>query len=315
LTKNLIILALALVSFNTWSDSSKFRPYVIKKGDIVSQLLVDNKLTPLYGSQKWVEKVLKLNRLSYKSARKLEPGDVVVLPIESFVFNKDEFNDQLQLVASATERKTVKRLEKEYLRDKTHNITTSADTFFQNYNFNNGNNVAVNQNFRFSVEYKRKNTKASNISFNPIVTATVITQSQADFDSNEDLSADFTPSYQLDLGVEINSKEIALAFTPSVRAEEFSRLNLNNDEYQVKRDSLQWTKFDLRKDFINKKNTYFIGADYAIANQLDGEITAAYLGVSFMKHYNFIYRQERASFSLGEEVDQDIQSIRLGYRW
>ena len=315
MTKNLIILALIICSTKLWAANSDYTPYVIKKGDIVSQLLVDNELTPLYGSKQWVEKVLKMNRLTQESARALEPGDVIVLPKESYVFKTAEYQDSISSVAAATERRVVKKIKKQYLAEKKHNITTTAQAFVQNYNFGGDNFVNIDQNFKFTVEYKRKNLKADNVAINPIIAVSTITQSQANFNERDTLSADFTPSYQLDTGAEFYFSKYDVALTTLARAEQFSRLYFEDEEYNVDTENNTWALVQVRKDFKNKKNTYYIGSDFAQASELDGQIIGGFIGVDFMKHYQLVLRTESSSFTLGEEATQRAQSLSLGYKW
>lgn len=316
MTKNLIILTLIIFSSQVFSKTnSDYTPYVIKKGDIVSQLLVDNELTPLYGSKQWVEKVLKMNRLTQESAKKLEPGDVIVLPKESYIFQTAEYKDSISSVAAATERKLIKRLKKEYLAEKEHNITTTAQAFVQSYDFGGADFVNVDQNFKLSIEYKKKQLKNNGIAINPIIAASVITQSQANFNERDNLSADFTPSYQLDAGAEFYFSHYDIALIGLARTEQFSRLFFENDEYEVETTSNSWAMAQIRKDFKNKKNTYYLGADYAQASELEGRVFGGFVGVDFMKHYQFVLRTESSSFSLGEEAQQTAQSVSLGYRW
>lgn len=316
MTKNLIILALIICSTKLWSKTtSDYTPYVIQKGDIVSQLLVDNELTPLYGSKQWVEKVLEMNRLTYESAKKLEPGDVIVLPKESYVFQTAEYKDSVQTIASATERKLMKKLKKDYLAEKEHNITTTAQAFVQTYDFGGSDFVNVDQNFKFTVEYKKKNLKKDGLAINPIIAASVITQSQANFNERDSLSADFTPSYQIDAGAEFYFSKYDLGVTALARAEQFSRLYFEDETYEVDSATNTWAMAQVRKDFKNKKNTYYIGTDFAQATELDGQILGGFIGVDFMKHYQLVLRTETSSFTLGEEATQNAQSISLGYRW
>jgi hypothetical protein len=315
MAKNLILAFILLVSAQLWAKPSDYTPYVIQKGDIVSQLLVDNSLTPLYGSKQWVEKVLKLNRLTYSSAKKLEPGDVIVLPKESFVFKKSEYQDKVSSIKSATEKRLVKKIRKEYLSEKKHNFTTSGEFFTQTYDYGGRDFVNIDQNFKLSVEYKNKNIKADNLAVNPLVRLNIITQSQASFNERENYSADFTPSYQLEAGAEIYSKKNNLGFSLVARAEQFSRMYFEDDDYEVRSADNFWAQAIVQKDFKNKKNTYFVGLDFARATNLDGQIIGGYIGAQFLKHYNLTLRSESANFTLGEEATQLSQSLNLGYRW
>lgn len=315
MTKNLIIVIVILASAKSWAKSSKYIPYIIKKGDIVSQLLVDNELTPLYGSKMWVEKVLKMNRLTYATAKKLEPGDVIVIPKESYIFKSAEYKDSISSMAAATERKLIKKLKKEYFAEKEHNLTTSAQAFVQSYDFGGADFVNIDQNFKLSIEYKKKQLKNNGISINPLIVGSIITQSQASFNEKDSLSADFTPSYQVDAGTEFYLSSYDLALTTLLRAEQFSRLYFENNEYEVKTRSNTWAMAQIRKDFKNKKNTYYIGADYAQASELEGRVVGGFLGVDFLKHYQFMLRTENSTFILGEKAQQTAQSVSLGYRW
>jgi hypothetical protein len=55
--------------------------YHLQKGETLSELLYKYNKKPLYGKNNWVEKTLKLNRITLEEANNLEEGSAVMLPV------------------------------------------------------------------------------------------------------------------------------------------------------------------------------------------------------------------------------------------
>ena len=66
-----LLLPLLLAPQILWGDSYKVRP--LAKGETISDILYNDNYKPLYGENEWVEKVLKLNRLTETQAKNLDP--------------------------------------------------------------------------------------------------------------------------------------------------------------------------------------------------------------------------------------------------
>lgn len=57
-----------------------YTQYTLKKGDTISEVLYSRGIYPLYGDNKKVQATLKLNRLTLEEAKKLDVGDIILLP-------------------------------------------------------------------------------------------------------------------------------------------------------------------------------------------------------------------------------------------
>src|SRR3989338_5658883 len=83
------------------SNAFAYQVIEIKEGDTLSDVLYKNNIKPLYGKNRFVEKTLKLNRLSFDSTKKLQPGDVIVIP-------KDVEAELKKLYITQTVEKTIR---------------------------------------------------------------------------------------------------------------------------------------------------------------------------------------------------------------
>ena len=73
-----LLLPLLLAPQILWADSYKVRP--LAKGETISDILYNDNYKPLYGENEWVEKVLKLNRLTETQAKNLDPETLLIVP-------------------------------------------------------------------------------------------------------------------------------------------------------------------------------------------------------------------------------------------
>jgi hypothetical protein len=72
------MLILLLLSGDVFSE--EFGVHQVKKGETISSILHKLELGPLYGKDGWTERILELNRVTLKKSKKLEPGDMLVIP-------------------------------------------------------------------------------------------------------------------------------------------------------------------------------------------------------------------------------------------
>ncbi len=76
--KKLTLLTLILLSGQAFSEG--FGIHQVKEGETISSILHKLGLSPLYGKEGWTTKILEINRVTLKKSKKLEPGDMLVIP-------------------------------------------------------------------------------------------------------------------------------------------------------------------------------------------------------------------------------------------
>ena len=309
------LLSLSLLALNSFAKNSDYIPYVIQKGDSASQVLSDYSFSPLYGKSKWVEKVLKLNRLTEATAKKLEPGDVIVIPMSATFFMEKEYQDKVETMKSSW---TKEYLEKS-LAPKKNNLIVSTSYFVKNHSFKNttkNENVAVKQNVMATIEYRRRELKVgSDISFNPIFSASVYGQSNADFEGDEALVAEFTPSTLLTAAIEVEKRSFDSSLTLETQYESFSTLDFKDDEYVVTRENLVWLGAGLHKYFSVSSAQIFGSVAFYRGNQFDAQKITGKLGSFIKRHYLLDVFASNTSFNISSDISILSSGVSLGYRF
>lgn len=311
MNKKFLLPLLLTLAFSANAKKSDFTPYVIKKGDNVSQVIADNALTPLYGKEQWVEKVLKLNRLTRQTAKKLEPGDVIVIPVSATYFTEKEYKDEVSVLESSWEKK----VEMEFLAPKEKNLSVYGSYFNRSYGFKNSD-LKIRQAFMGVLEYKKRKIDIDNrFSFNPIFSAAVYTQSNADFESNDDLVAEFTPSFLGSAALEIEDRETGYAFTVLSEYENMAVLDYDGTNYNVRSENVVWIGSGVHKYYHIGQNTYRLSLSMARGNNLDAFKYAAKLTSFIKQHYRVDITTQRTLFDLSQQTDVMDTGFSVGYRF
>lgn len=305
-----VILFLCLIISGTLSaKESQYIPYIIQEGDNVSKVLKNHKLAPLYGNNKWVENVLKLNRLDQQSARKLEVGDVIIVPYKTHVI----FTDDIKTMQSSIRNE----IELESISPKTYNTTIRGGYFVRNYTYDNqDNNVNLNQNFVLIASYKeRKINLNTDYLFNPEVSFSVYTQSNANFNSDNNKVAEFTPSTLSSIGMEIEQRETNISLTPTIEHEYFSALDFDSEEYTVIKETQFWIGFKTTKYFYNKFYHPYIQANAFIGSLEKSKKHGASLGLNYKNRYNIEVSYNETKLVLDQETTLKNASLVFGYQF
>lgn len=318
MNKQLLTLSLFLtIISSSYAEISDYRPYVLKAGDNVSEIIAAHNLAPLYGENEWVDKVLKLNRLTLASAKKMEPGDVIVLPLRTKVFEQKQYEDEIQTMKSALKKEVAAQtradIEANFLKDKNYNFTVGAEYFNQSVQFE-SDSVEIQQNFTGYIEYQEKNmNKTQGISIEPKIRLGFYTQSQADFESSETLNADFTPSYFGNLSLELRAVTYDFSLSPLVEYEQFSALRLSGGDFEVVDNELLWSGVEAAKYFRTNTNTFYLKSQLAVANDLDARRFLNRAGVLYKKHYQFELNANNREIELGETATVQSYGFNFGY--
>lgn len=312
LNKLLVFLIVTIVSIGAAkAKDSDYIPYVIKKGDSASQVIANHSLTPLYGKAKWVEKVLELNRLTYETAKKLEPGDVIVLPISASFFSDDEFQDEVKTLKSSWTKEFIEKS----IAPKTNNVTVRTSYFAKDHVFNN-ENVRLNQNVMATVEYKRRKAFTNDkYTINPILTANVYTQSNADFESNASLVAEFTPSTLISAGFEVEDRDSLAALVFDAQYESFSTLDFIGSQFEVTRENLLWFGAGFQKTFNVSQLELFGSAAYYRTAGGEGQKVQGRVGAFFKRHYMLDLFASSTTLGLNSDVFINSTGLSVGYRF
>jgi hypothetical protein len=304
-----LFIKFSTISFCFASDSD-YRPYIIKEGDNVSEILFNKSLAPLYGSKSWIEKVLKLNRLTLVTSKKLEPGDVIILPLKSFVTS-----DEIKTMKSSWKKDWENSLETKFLAPKKHTFSIVGGYFVRDFDFKSeGKRVTTNQNFSVAALYKkRKTVSIDRYSFNPIAQIKMYTQSNADFSSDNSMVAEFNPSYQVKAAIEIEDRQSRYSLILASEIENFSVITANAQNYNIKQATLWWNGIVLKKRFNYRKSEYYLNAGFAIGHDYDAHKVNLAFGSIYKSHYRVEVFANREDFSFKNDMSIASLGLNFGY--
>lgn len=323
--KYLSLCVLVLTSSAFANEKKDFSLYVVKPGDTINTVLFKNQLGPLYGSGNYEEKTLKLNRLSKESTKKLEVGEVIILPMpEKIVSNKSE--DAISIKSSAT-------ITSEQLKERNrgnNNWTLWGEYFNRKSSFSEQNTtVQLNQNFAFTLDYLyRDRITSRQVTLNPIASLGIYTQSNTNFSNDPNLTAELSPSLRLRTGLEIEHREYNVILTPFTEFEYFSYIDNNGtNNYNIRKDQILWAGAQVKKQFFIKKFSPYIGTELAtslggsneksvnVSQSLNGEKLRYFIGTNYEHHYNIELYYETLDLKDQTAFQVDSTGIRLGYRF
>jgi len=307
--KKAIFVISAGATMLAYGRDSQYVPYIIKSGDSVTKIISKYELKPIYGEKNWEEKVLELNRLTHRSAKKLGAGDVIIIPLSVKVFNNDQYEDVISSVRSSV----LKSIQKKYYSEKRNNFKAGLEYFVQDLNYKDVN-VVINQNFRFYIEYQQKNLKAEKWVFEPTFTLGIYSQSQATFSDNTNRSADFNPSLFTTASAEFRNKEYNYSLAPTIKYESFSSLHLTNNIYNVKNQNYLWSGIIASKYFDTGKNLFFIKGELFYKDKVTKEAIVR-LGMMYKKHYQMELNAGKKTLNLGQKLNINYAAIGLAYKF
>ena len=249
--------------------------------------------------------------MTYESTKKLEPGDIIVLPVESKVFAKTEYQDEVKTLKSSWE----KRLVAEYLAPKKYNLLFTGSFFNRNYNFT-SENVEIKQGFQASVEYKEREVYVEDrFSYNPMISITAYTQSNADFSSDENLVAEFTPSTLVTTQLELEDRDSQFAMSAVGSYESLSTLEFDNESYQASRKNIIWGGVELSRYFYTNQNTYQLSATALRGNDFNATKYQGRLRGFIKQHYIAEIFFTQTKLDLSERSIVSDSGFSLGYRF
>ena len=310
--RNLILALFLLTSCRVFAQSIPYTPYIIQSNDNVSTVLSEHAFNPLFGKDQWVEKVLKRNRLTYETARELEPGDVIVLPIESKLFTEKTFQDEVKLLESSWEKTQLNQ----YLAPRKHNFSVSSNIFNRLYKLSD-ETVAI-KGLSLSAEYKKREIFTDNdFSLNPIVAVGTYTQGNASFSSDSDKVAEFTPSLSFVGKLELENRRQFYSFTGVVEVENFSTVVDGQDDYEVLKKSITWSGIEISKSIDIGNHTYSVSGNFLKGVNSENDSAKKHISLKSLiqQHYIADLYINQYSYNFGTETKVEDIGFTLGYRF
>jgi hypothetical protein len=307
LSKKLALL-LTLIPFVVFANKNDYIPYTFQKGDTVTDVMIRHNLKPLYGKEGWMQKILKLNRITLESATKMEAGDMILVP------RVETPNKKIKAIAGV-ENLTDGVLD--YVSPKGvkhYNFSILTGYFNQDLSFASAAPVSVNQNLMLMAKYKER-LPSSNyfISYNPNIEVEYFTQANPVFENDPGRSIDFSDSYSLNLGYEIEYRPLTLGFNTALKFERFSTLTQGGDNYRVRDLELTWIGTQITKNIYDKKWSAYIGFEGFLGSEFNASELALKLGGNFYHMYRVELGFRQIRLEIDELVTNNQVSTSIGY--
>ena len=261
------IFVLALALNQAWAKDGQYSPYIIKKGQTISQILSDHNLAPLYGESEWVEKVLLLNRLTYETAKKIEPGEVVILPVPPHYFKKEDLAPGTPIVNVMTSQtvgiKMVSTARPKLPRNSRHQVrahlginriseglTETVDTSAEQ-------NVLVGANYRFKHRESSRGVRQSEVDLG------LNTRGHSEIASLPGVTITYKPSYWATYRYRHGLRYSGVEVTGETQLEQASATDLNqSNTIVVRRDMTLYAGLGIEKHFSILDRPAYTRANY-----------------------------------------------------
>ena len=215
-----LLLPLLLAPQILWADSYKVRP--LAKGETISDILYNDNYKPLYGENEWVEKVLKLNRLTETQAKNLDPETLLIVPtrnVDSIKIKQSSVLKSGILTNKIPENHVFK------IGFAIHHAQSSVDT----------QKVISNENFGITLSYTDNQSHSWNgANFTPTYEFTF--QGHGANQSDRETIATYENTYRFNSRLGFKSEK-GLDYGPTISLEQASRSTQSDNELTIRRDT------------------------------------------------------------------------------
>jgi len=210
-------------------NSDNYQIHILKQGETLSELLLDNNYRPLYGKTNWVAKTLEINHLTQDQALKIKKGYPVILP-KRFVQQLAKA-DKVKIGQASTSRYGL-------IGNK---ISNHQDLFINmGYHQNSANysntSIKMRENFTLAVKAVDKNSyKIGQFSYKPEGHISITSHGTTEF-SNQNTKATFRPSWEVQSTHMLSKNSNNFSFGPYAKAHNSSQVEFDGTTYGVRRD-------------------------------------------------------------------------------
>ncbi|MEX0798767.1 MAG: hypothetical protein WD025_04955 [Bacteriovoracaceae bacterium] len=225
------LLALSFSSYAklVYNTQSSYKIHILKEGETLSGLLQKENHNPLYGKDRWVEKVLEANHLTLAQAKSLKKGMPVILPATAF--EKDAVGlRQAAIIKHGLVGNRISKHQKATLGFQYHinNLQTSETS------------LSSAENYGLFLGYEDENHRVwRGLLFRPELEAGVLTHGTNRSQRREVVS--YGPSFKLDTRISFRAPSSSASFGPTLGWESSSRALSSDEQLEVRRDHLLWS--------------------------------------------------------------------------
>ena len=250
-------------------QNSEYKIHILKEGETLSDLLYRENYAPLYGQNRWVQRILEANHLGPDQAKNLKAGRPVILPKRELI--------ELDAVETAQAAPVSHGLFGN--RISKHQDLRASFQYHTNSMNSGGQRIVSEENFGFFLQYKDKNRRVwKGHQINPWLEAGVLTHG-TNRAQEEVLSYD--PTFLVNGALALKSSDSAASFGPAFSLETASRVFTDNNNLKIRRDGSFWAGAFVSQDFkimdgafmhVEARVLKSLGSLNAIRNRLSLEV-------------------------------------------
>ncbi|MCO4755304.1 MAG: hypothetical protein KC478_12535 [Bacteriovoracaceae bacterium] len=230
-------LALFALGISTLSLAQNYIVRPLEVGETISDILYNDNYSPLYGENEWVEKVLKLNRLSESQARKLEKGTLLIVP------GLPKAKDRISIRQSSISRSG---LLSNRISDH-QEVNVGFELYSSDLDVDDST-VSSNENYGVSLSYTDKNKRKWNqYSYNPQLKLSILGHGANQSTLNS--VATYDPTFKLSAKAILRQNTSRWTFGPLATFEQASRATKSADELTVRRDNAFYAGAFVAREF------------------------------------------------------------------
>lgn len=238
--------AIALVCSLSTTAQEHYKVHILEEGETLSELLHRENYTPLYGEERWVEKILKANHLTMEQAKDIKTGRPIILPSKEMLLLMDRMEDKVALRQASISHglfgNRISRHQNVDLGFQYHvNSLRASDT-----------DIVSQENYGFILGYEDNNNRYwMGLRANPRIELGVITHgtNQA---GDEVLSYD--PTYLAKTKIELRAPSSTISFGPNLSWQAASRGYSQGSETLIRRDEMLWAGAFAKKSLATANN-------------------------------------------------------------
>ncbi len=246
-----IFLLLTLFTLSSWANN--YRIHVLKEGETISEILLQNGYWPLYGEDQWVERTLAMNHLESEQDKRIKKGYPIILPDKTK-------KDQPQIVFTPTSVATTTSTSRygllSGLFSDHQEVQFGLDYYSRNIALK-SEELNIGENISGSLRILGKNDYVKNrFTYNLNGDLSITSHGVGRFGDNSLRTVNLRPTYALTTSLDVKHGRIPFHFGPMLGFTEQSTIFKQDESFTTQRDRFAWIGFQINKQINYGKNRF-----------------------------------------------------------
>lgn len=233
---------------NAFGQTYTYKVHILEEGETLSELLHRENYTPLYGEDRWVEKILKANHLTLSQAKEIKKGRPIILPSKEMLAKMDDgLFDKVELRQSAVSHGLFGN------KISAHQNVEVAFQYHMNSLKTSETDISSQENYGVFLSYEDNNPRSwKGFRYNPQFEIGTITHGTNQTGNDRVLSYD--PTFTARARMALRAPSSTVVFGPSLSWENASRGYVEDENAGIRRDHLLWAGAFASKTFHIPQN-------------------------------------------------------------